>query len=134
MGLFSVQQKLLAVFTAIFLFYFSANAQTTIVFGKVTTVDKEPVDGAAIYLINTSLGASSDTEGKFQIDNIPIGRNQLVFSYLSFQSDTISIFLNPNQVLDLGTIVLSESINRLSEIEVSAQLQKGSENKAINLT
>ena len=45
-----------------------------------------PLIGANVILKGTSLGAATDTDGRFSIDNIPMGEYTLSASYLGFKS------------------------------------------------
>ena len=45
-----------------------------------------PLIGANVILKGTSLGAATDTDGRFSIDNIPMGEYTLSASYMGFKS------------------------------------------------
>ena len=45
-----------------------------------------PLIGANVILKGTSLGAATDTDGRFSINNIPLGEYTLSASYLGFKS------------------------------------------------
>ena len=47
---------------------------------------KMPLIGANILIINTVLGAASDIEGEFVIENVPVGNYSLQFSYIGYKS------------------------------------------------
>jgi hypothetical protein len=75
----------------LFLFSTVAIAQenTITIYGKV--VDKftqQPLPGANVLVINTNFGASTDINGKFEIQNLPPGEYQLRASILSYRSVT----------------------------------------------
>ena len=59
-----------------------SHAQTGTINGTVLTDKKEPVFGATVKLKGTSLGASTDIDGKFAILNAPIGPQVLQISYI----------------------------------------------------
>ena len=55
-----------------------------------TIIDKQtqsPLPGAVISILNTDpiIAASSDENGKFRLENIPIGRKQLLISLISYK-------------------------------------------------
>ena len=59
------------------------------IYGKV--IDKliqQPLPGANILVINTNNGASTDANGKFEIDNLPPGEYQLRASIIGYRSVT----------------------------------------------
>ncbi|MCK5455302.1 MAG: TonB-dependent receptor [Calditrichia bacterium] len=47
---------------------------------------KMPLIGANILIINTVLGAASDMEGEFVIENVPVGNYSLQFRYIGYKS------------------------------------------------
>ena len=46
--------------------------------GNIEDDSGEPLWGANVYLLNTSFGASTDSAGTYQIQNIPVGKYTLV--------------------------------------------------------
>ncbi|MBT8386579.1 MAG: TonB-dependent receptor, partial [Ignavibacteria bacterium] len=66
-----------------------AQENTITIYGKV--IDKftqQPLPGANVLVINTNFGASTDINGKFEIQNLPPGEYQLRASILSYRSVT----------------------------------------------
>jgi hypothetical protein len=59
------------------------------IYGKVTDkLTKQPLPGANILVLNTNLGASTDLDGKFEINGLPPGEYQLRASIISYKSIT----------------------------------------------
>lgn len=57
-----------------------------IIKGKVIDSDtKEPLIGTNIIVINTKLGASTDSKGDFTIDKVPVGSYTFKFSYIGYE-------------------------------------------------
>ena len=82
--------------TFIFLIYLSLNAQ--IIKGKITDREtSEPLPNCNISVLGTTAGTISNLEGYFVIKLSP-GKHKLVFQYIGFESDTISIFLDQNSI------------------------------------
>ena len=102
-------------------------AQTQTVKGTVIDAVAEfPVIGAAVVIANTDplIGATTDLEGEFRIENVPIGRQTLVIQYIGYKSITI-----PNVLVTTGKEVviearLEESVQSLEEIVITAQADK----------
>lgn len=109
-------------------------AQTGSVTGTVYNPGKEALPGAYVLLSGTNAGAISELDGGFSLFNVPVGKQQLVISYLGYGNDTLTIHITAGQTLKLGAIVLQEAGHNLSEVEIKAGLKKGSESKAINIT
>ncbi len=59
-----------------------------------TIMDKEsgePLAGANIIVKGTSIGAASDDEGNFQLQNIPEDAQEIMFSYVGYSTKTLQI-------------------------------------------
>lgn len=81
--------------TLLFLFFIFSytilHAQLTLT-GKVTDAKTgKPVPGVNIYLANTTIGASTNGEGVYQISDIPSGIHVLVFSYVGYKTKTFHL-------------------------------------------
>lgn len=116
----------------IFLLFFAAfisslgSAQETVsLSGQILDEDtSEPLAFANVtirdYKDSTLVtGAITDEEGLFWIQNLPLGRYQLYFSFIGYTTVEKSFLaggLNP--VFDLGKILLEPSAEILSEVEV----------------
>ena len=123
------------IFLSILFFVFEVQyAQRTHVLSQTlrgTIVDedtKSPIIGANIIIVNSNplLGTVTDIDGKFKIENVPVGRHEIKVSYLGYESKTL-----PNQLIGSGkelilNIELTESVVKMNDITVVA----GSENKA----
>ncbi|NDI97707.1 TonB-dependent receptor [Flavobacterium sp. LaA7.5] len=99
---------ILFLFTAAF-----AQAQETIS-GKILDDKKQPLPGASLYWLNTTIGTSTIEDGTF---NLPYSseNTQLVISYIGFRTDTLSI-ASPNYIT--YTMKLSSG-KELDEVEVT---------------
>ncbi len=91
--------------------------------GSVVDEDtKSPLIGANIVIINSDpfLGAATDIDGKFKIENVPVGRHNIQVSYLGYESNTLT-----NQLVSSGKqlvldIELSESVTKIQEVVITA--------------
>ena len=99
----------------LFLFPLILFSQTNIT-GKV--LDKQtPLIGANVKWINTNIGVSTNSEGKFKIIKENITDNRLIISFIGFKNDTISINESSNNLTirlnkssDLNTVNLKEDV------------------------
>ena len=94
--------------------------QTTEVRGRVTDENKQPLIGVDVVLEGTSIGVSTDDKGFYELRNVPVGKQTIVFSYLGFQTLKIRTDVAPNPS---GThthldVQLSEELTALQEVEV----------------
>lgn len=91
--------------------------------GTVIDVDsKIPIFGAAVSIIDSEplLGAVTDFDGNFRIENVPVGRRSVRMNYLGYEQVII-----PNILIGAGKeVVLKleavESIIKMDEIVISA--------------
>ena len=69
-----------------------ATAQTTKVTGRIfSESDGEPVIGASVLVMDTNLGASTDIEGNFTIENVPASATTLRVSYVGLATQEVQI-------------------------------------------
>ena len=62
--------------------------------GSIQDGSGEPLWGANVYLLNTSFGASTDSAGIYQIQNIPVGKYTLVCDYIGYRSQNRTIYIS----------------------------------------
>lgn len=86
----------------------------------------QPIIGAKIIVADTDpiMGAISDLDGKFRLENVPVGRQQIVVSFVGYEP----IILNN---IDVGskevvlTLEMTESVKMMDVVEVTANGEKG---------
>jgi len=105
-------------------------AQTAIIRGTVVDLTtKDPLPGANIILMGTSIGAASDNEGKFLIKNIPPGSYKVRASYIGYESTELEVILVKDRI--------SETDFQLNPVGVEGETvtvsaQASGQNEAIN--
>ena len=78
--------------TCIFMGIGMATAQVSKITGKVfSESDGEPVIGASVLVVGTTLGASTDIEGNFTIENVPASATTLRVSYVGMTTQEVHI-------------------------------------------
>jgi len=82
--------------------------------GKVTDVNGNVLPGVSILVKGTTVGTSSDTDGKYVI-NVPDENAVLLFSFIGFAQQEVAV--SNQTTLD---IVLLEDISQLGEVVVTA--------------
>ena len=104
--------------------------QTTEVRGQVTDENKQPLIGVDVVLEGTSIGVSTNDKGFYELRNVPVGKQTIVFSYLGFQTLKIRTDVAPNPS---GThthldVQLSEELTALQEVEVIGRKESSYKN------
>ena len=101
--------------------------------GKIagTVVDSktgEALLGVAVQIEGTNIGAATDFEGKFLINQAPEGTHVLVFSYVSYQKKKVTnIKVKANEITAIQ-ISLEESAQGLNEVVITGELRKETHN------
>lgn len=121
--------RLLKKVSLFFIFILALSLQTTILAqsGSIKGIvydreAKSPLVGANIIIQGTSLGAASDLDGNYLINNLPAGRHQIVISYIGYNSDTVTITISANKVLERNFYVSANSIQGKTVV-ITAQAQ-----------
>lgn len=105
----------------------SSYSQTGIIKGRILDSQSElPLEGVTIELLNTNpaVGTTTNEEGYYRLENVPIGRQEIQISYIGFE--TLNI---PNIVVTSGKDViingsLVESFDKLDEIVITSKKRK----------
>ncbi|MFD2246385.1 TonB-dependent receptor [Pontibacter ruber] len=107
--------------------YLSAGQQLSqTIRGKITDKEsQEPLIGATVAILTTdpAIGTTTDLEGSFRLDKIPLGRHTLRISYMGYEEQVIPELLvgsGKELILQIG---LSESFKKLQEVVISAEEQ-----------
>ncbi len=76
-------------FVVCLLFPFGIAGQT--ILGKVTNNKNEPLIGASVHWLGTSIGVSTGNKGEFEISDKDISNKKLVATYVGYLADTIEV-------------------------------------------
>ena len=67
-------------------------AQTSQVTGLVVTAEEnEPVVGASVLVVGTTIGGITDLDGKFTLNNVPSSARSLQISFIGYKTQTLRI-------------------------------------------
>ncbi len=98
-------------------------SQSGSIIGKVSDAsDGSPLWGTNILLVGTSIGTTTNQEGKYKLINLPEGESIIVFRYLGYSPDSIKVNVTSGKTLELNVKLHSLAIEG-EEVVVSAQLQ-----------
>ncbi len=125
----------------ILLLFFLAGSQTLFAQTKETlsqrirgiVTDKasgEPLYGVTVMLDNQSTGTTTNGEGRFVLNDVPIGRHDVVVSYIGYQTGIIKeVLVGSAKEINLD-ITLTENVIELDELVIRPQVNKSeSQNK-----
>jgi hypothetical protein len=117
------------------LFFFgpvSAQNYTQNVKGRVIDQDtKAPIFGAKVFILNTSptLGTTSDAEGYFSLEKVPIGRYDFKILYIGYEDvrlQQVQVASGKELILN---IEMSESVKNLETVTVKANSKNKPQNE-----
>ena len=99
----------------------AAAAQTGTVAGTVSEAETgTPLPGANVRVEGTTIGATTDANGRFQVTGVPAGRPTLVASFLGFAPDSATVALAPGGRVSVD-FVLGYVVVGGEEVVVTAQ-------------
>ncbi|MFB6307535.1 MAG: carboxypeptidase-like regulatory domain-containing protein [Flavobacteriales bacterium] len=102
-------KKVLSLFITAYLIVFHIHCSLSQANLKGKVIDQhsgEVLIGATVQLKGTSIGASTDLDGKYLIKDIPSGEHELICRFLSYKTDTIQISIDNNA----GTVTQNFSL------------------------
>ena len=96
---------------------------------KGTVVDaqsKYPIIGATIQFVNDGavIGTSTDIDGNFKLDDIPIGRRAILVRYIGYEEKVIPNILVTSGKESVVNIELEEKLTALEEVVVRANREQ----------
>lgn len=100
---------------------FSVLGQTSEIRGVIAD-SKAPIPFANVYLEGTTLGTSSDENGKYVLKNIQEGKYQLKVTILGYKDFSKNIFVGNNDTLNIP-IRLTPASEQLEEMVVTGTLK-----------
>lgn len=101
--LIKIKTKYVILFI-LYLLVAMAQAQNRLQVQVSQAENRQPLVGANVYFDSLQIGASTDANGRAQIDHIPNGRHTLIVSYVGFQTKKIALSFprkNPNRLLSV---------------------------------
>ena len=111
-----------------------AFAQSTgSVSGVILDQQGNPLPGVNVMLENTTIGSSSDIDGKYYIPNIPEGEYQMIVKFIGYKTIMQSLVVTDGMVktvdftleddlLSLNEVVVTGATNAKSKIEASVAI------------
>lgn len=105
-----IKRKLILFLTFLCVSISLSFSQTTKVTGLVIDAAGEPIIGSVVYPKgNTKIGTITDVNGKFEI-NVPVQTKVLVFSYLGYKMQELSLKPNMKVVMETDSKQLDEVV------------------------
>lgn len=111
----------------------TAQAQIGVICGTVTDAKfKDPLIGATVSIQGTTIGAITDIDGNFRLENLKPGKYTLVASYVSYKTEMIKDVAVVARQESVVRIELSDADLQLQNVVVVAQRKLGTETAVLN--
>ena len=122
--------KKILIVCVLILFYHSLNAQNKIV-GKITDQNNLPLPGATIFISDMNKGTISDKIGKYELINIPNGKNRIQYSFVGFANRIETVELS-GETIELN-ILLRQTAVEADEVVVSGVYNSTQHDNAVKI-
>ncbi len=127
--IFMIRKLKKIIYTTMIIYPIGITGQCVVQTVKGTITDRETqiaLAGASIIVstVNPVLGAISDIDGKFRIENVPVGRHNVLISYMGYEQYDIKELVvgsGKEVVLDIG---LKESVTELEQVVIKSTTNK----------
>lgn len=121
--------KLKPLFITLFLSLISTAilGQTGMIKGNIIdSITKDPLIGATILVEGLSIGAISDENGDFTINQVPSGSYQLKSIYFSYKTTLTNIIVHSEETSNIAIVLNYEEDNKI-EVKVVGKINRESE-------
>lgn len=105
---------------------FADNSQT--VKGKILDAQSQfPISFATVVVVDSDpiIGTTSDDQGNFRLENVPVGRQTFRFSFVGYEEEIVQNVLVSSGKEVILKIEMEESVQMMKDIVVKASEQKG---------
>ena len=79
-----------------------------------------PIENANVFIVNTSLGSSTDANGYYEIQKVPVGTHEIIITILGYEVNGAVVKVK-NKVVKRKNFTLIPRIYELPSIEVVAE-------------
>jgi len=101
---------------------FTVFAQQTTITGTVLDETNQPLPYASVLVQGTTIGTSTDINGKFVLTGVPVGEHTLKISFLGYQTKSVPVTGERGKTTDLTTKLDPVGIQG-KEVVITAQVR-----------
>ena len=102
-----------------FLILLSQWGRSATISGKVTDENNEGLPFASIYLKETTVGVTSNKEGRYSID-LPAGNHELIFQFIGYKTHTENVKAESDEQKIILNVKMESQPYEIAEITVNA--------------
>ena len=113
---------LTSILLSVFQQFSFAQHFNVVIQGRVLDAEtNRPIPKLNVFLSGTTLGTSTDTLGRYLIqDSIPTGKYSLVFSHIQYSTDAKALLINSNDTLKVDMLLIPKKTT-LDEVTIKAE-------------
>ncbi len=110
------------IFTGIFFIFFQNYlfAQGTLRGVITDQADGQPLIGATVVILGTSNGTATNMEGRYQLRRVPAGDTEVRFSYIGYESQTLTVTIPEDETVTLDVELQASSVEG-EEVTITSQ-------------
>lgn len=97
--------------------------------GRVTDVNRTPLEGALVQVRGTSTGVTTSASGDFELRGVPIGAQQLTARRLGYAADTLGVTIAAGQPATADFTLVPDQVS-LQSVVVTGQAEARSQRGA----
>lgn len=119
-----MNKNIKAIYQSFFIFFIITNCifgQSGNISGKVTdSYTGDPLPYSNVFLVSTGFGASTKADGRYSIQNIPIGKYIIRVSYIGYKTLEMPVEIISNKTIEMNFKLTAESLEG-QEVVITAQ-------------
>jgi hypothetical protein len=115
---------LISVFLLISVLFYAQEPVQTIRGTVKDAATREPLPGANVIIEETGAGTTTDMDGRFEMENVPVGRYTLQVRFIGYQPATVSEILVGSGKEVVVDIEMNERVSELDEVVVRSSFRK----------
>ncbi len=101
----------------------SVNAQSKLITGLITDIEKRPIENANLKIQNSPEGAVSDKEGKYELRDFSDGEYTLIVSSVGYKTQSKSVSVSEGETTQIN-FILQKKILKLKILLLQEPAQK----------
>jgi len=115
--------KVPAIFFTLLIISLNVFSQRTIRGRVVNASGGEPIPGSSVFINNSSRGMVSDRQGEFELNDIPVGKHDLIVSSIGYETSVFSF--DAGQLPLQLKIEMQVKVRELENVTVEPSVEEG---------
>jgi CarboxypepD_reg-like domain len=115
--------KMPAILITLLIISFNGFSQRAIRGKVVNATGGEPIPGSSVFINNSSKGMVSDRQGEFELNDIPVGKHDLIVSSIGYETSVFSF--DADQLPLQLKIEMQVKVRQLENVTVEPSVEEG---------